>query len=135
MDMQDLDEAEKARRKKEQIEWRTKKNNSNMFMIITSLVQIVFTILVIALLITIASLIMFNVMNLDGEAIQVAYPIVLIALFVIGVFFAFFFYKKLTRLVIKKMHLEDKLLDDVLEHYKIQKKSDKENEIQEQLKQ
>ena len=122
MDMQDLDEAEKARRKKEQIEWRTKKNNSNMFMIITSLVQIVFTILVIALLITIASLIMFNVMNLDGEAIQVAYPIVLIALFVIGVFFAFFFYKKLTRLVIKKMHLEDKLLDDVLEHYKIQKK-------------
>ncbi len=135
MDMQDLDEAEKARRKKEQIEWRTKKNNSNMFMIITSLVQIVFTILVIALLITIASLIMFNVMNLDGEAIQVAYPIVLIALFVVGVFFAFFFYKKLTRLVIKKMHLEDKLLDDVLEHYKIQKKSDKENEIQEQLKQ
>lgn len=135
MDMQDLDEAEKARRKKEQIEWRTKKNNSNMFMIITSLVQIVFTILVIALLITIASLIMFNVMNLDGEAIQVAYPIVLIALFVLGVFFAFFFYKKLTRLVIKKMHLEDKLLDDVLEHYKIQKKSDKENEIQEQLKQ
>ena len=135
MDMQDLDEAEKARRKKEQIEWRTKKNNSNMFMIITSLVQIVFTILVIALLITIASLIMFNVMNLDGEAIQVAYPIVLIALFVVGVFFAFFFYKKLTCLVIKKMHLEDKLLDDVLEHYKIQKKSDKENEIQEQLKQ
>ncbi len=135
MDMQDLDEAEKARRKKEQIEWRTKKNNSNMFMIITSLVQIVFTILVIALLITIASLIMFNVMNLDGEAIQVAYPIVLIALFVVGVFFAFFFYKKLTRLVIKKMHLENKLLDDVLEHYKIQKKSDKENEIQEQLKQ
>ena len=135
MDMQDLDEAEKARRKKEQIEWRTKKNNSNTFMIITSLVQIVFTILVIALLITIASLIMFNVMNLDGEAIQVAYPIVLIALFVIGVFFAFFFYKKLTRLVIKKMHLEDKLLDDVLEHYKIQKKSDKENEIQEQLRQ
>ncbi len=135
MDMQDLDEAEKARRKKEQIEWRTKKNNSNTFMIITSLVQIVFTILVIALLITVASLIMFNVMNLDGEAIQVAYPIVLIALFVTGVFFAFFFYKKLTRLVIKKMHLEDKLLDDVLEHYKIQKKSDKENEIQEQLRQ
>lgn len=135
MNIQDLDEQERARRKKDQVEWRTKRNTSNTFMLVSSLLQVVSTLILVAALIAIATAIMFNVLDLNGEAIQIAFPIVIMGTFLAGAIFSFVVYKKIARYFIKKLDLEDKLSDDVLKSYKYKKKSEKISEIQEQLKQ
>lgn len=134
MDMPDLEEEERLRIKKEQIEWRTKKNASSTFMLVSSLAQILMAVLLMVILTTIASLIVFNVLDLHGEAIQIVFPIMLMAIFVVSVVLNFVFYKKIARWAIKKFKLEDKLLDQVLDIYKVKNHDDLKSEIEKELK-
>lgn len=123
MNMQDLDEQEKARRKKEQVEWRTKKNTSNMFMFLTTLVNIAISIVLMIVLTLAASFVLFRVFDPNSTAVQVAFPIMMIAIFIGSMILGFFLYKKVARFAIKKFKLGDKLLDDVLNHYKTKKQT------------
>lgn len=123
MEMQDLDDKEKARRKKEQVEWRTKKNTSNTFMFLTTLVNIAISIILMVVLTLFASFILFRVFDAESSAIQVAFPIVMIAIFVGSMIIGFILYKQVARFFIKKFKLGDKLLDEVLNHYKSKKQT------------
>lgn len=129
-DMEELDDEEKARRRKEQIEWRNKKRFSNIFMICATLFEIAETFIIIIALVVIALMIMTKTMTPGSAAFSNVLGAAMIILSLGGLVIGFIIYKKVMGWVIKKYNLEDKLLDEIKMHYVKNSK----NEIEEELK-
>lgn len=127
--MSDLDEKVKAQRKKDAVDYRTKKKNSNLFLFCSSIFEVVETILIIMVLFIVFSFFMFRVFNATGDLAQKIFSIMTIVIFVGGLVLGFIVHKKVLGWVIEKFNLEDKLSKEVLDHYKKRTKEEKEAEL------
>lgn len=128
--MVDYDEESKAKRKKEQVEFRNKKRTSNLFMFFATIFEIVETVLLILLLYIGLVLIISKLFAPDSQVAGTIFQIGTIVIFFGGMVLGFIIYKKAVVFAIKKMKLEDKLSEEVLSHYI--KKS--EEELKQELK-
>lgn len=128
--MVDYDEESKAKRKKEQVEFRNKKRTSNLFMFFATIFEIVETLLLILLLYIGLVLIISKLFAPDSQVAGTIFQIGTIVIFFGGMVLGFIIYKKAVVFAIKKMKLEDKLSEEVLSHYI--KKS--EEELKQELK-
>lgn len=126
--MSDLDEKVKEQRKKDAVDYRTKKKNSNLFLFCGSIFEVVETILIIMVLFIVFSFLMFRVFNATGDIGQKIFSIMTIVIFVGGLVLGFIVYKKVLGWVIEKFNLEDKLSKEVLDHYKKRTKEELEAE-------
>lgn len=128
--MEDFDEATKAKRRKEQIEFRNKKRTSNIFMFFATILEIVITLAVIAALFIIFALLLFKVFKLqDSQIGMTIFEVGSLVVFIGGMVLGFMVYKRIIQLVIEKKHLEDKLSNEVLFHYKKQTAEEKNAEL------
>lgn len=128
--MVDYEEESKAKRKKEQIEFRNKKRTSNIFMFFATIFEIIETLLLIVLLYIGLVVLISKLFTPDSQVAATIFQIGTVVIFIGGMILGFLIYKKAIVFVIKKMKLEDKLSEDVLSHY-IRKSDD---EIKEELK-
>lgn len=128
--MVDYDEESKAKRKKEQIEFRNKKRTSNLFMFFATIFEIIETLLLIILLYVGLVVLISKLFAPDSQVAGTIFQIGTIVIFIGGMILGFIIYKKVVVFAIKKMKLEDKLSEEVLSHY-IRKTDD---EIKEELK-
>ena len=113
--MEELDEEEK-RRRKEQIEYRNKKRNSNLFTFIATIFEIIETAAIVFFFI-ILSIIIIDKINVSEKLQSIISSVLLIASFFGGLVLGFFIFKKLMGFVIRKFKLEDKLLVSITVHY------------------
>lgn len=130
MNWDNLDEEEKARHRKEQIEFRNKKRFSSTFTFFATVYEIVITFAVVIALFILLSLLVFKVFAGNENITRIAYEISTVVAFIGGMILGFFVFKKTIQLVIKKFNLEAKLTDEVLMHYKKKSK----DELKEELK-
>ncbi|MCR5062884.1 MAG: hypothetical protein K6A89_06325 [Treponema sp.] len=126
--MEELDEEEK-RRRKEQIEYRNKKRNSNLFTFIATIFEIIETAAIVFFFI-ILSIIIIDKINVSEKLQSIISSVLLIASFFGGLVLGFFIFKKLMGFVIRKFKLEDKLLDSITVHYLKSKEDLKEEQKQ-----
>ncbi len=117
-ELDELDEKEREKRKNDQIEYRTRQKTSNLFLFIGTICEIIITMAFVLLYFILAIVI---VARIPESAQQITYNILLIIAFLGGLVSGFFVYRTLGRLVIKKMKLEDKLREDVLNQFKTRK--------------
>ena len=113
--MEELDEEEK-RRRKEQIEYRNKKRNSNLFTFIATIFEIIETAAIVFFFIILTNFIIDKI-NVSEKLQSIISSVLLIASFFGGLGLGFFIFKKLMGFVIRKFKLEDKLLDSITVHY------------------
>lgn len=117
MNYEELDEAEKERRKKAMIEYRSKKRFSAIFMTVASICEIIMTLVIIIAIFVVIAFISTRLPNVSEKAAAWINTIGIFFSFFGGLFIGFVLYKKLVCVVINKFNLEDKLIDDVLNHY------------------
>lgn len=117
MDYDNLDEETIQKRRKEQIEARTKKHFSTMFTLVATVFEIIETVIIMFALFFLAAFIMFKVLGITSERGQSVFAILIVVIFFAGLVIGFLVFKKAIRFVIKKRHLKDKLADDILIHY------------------
>ena len=117
-EMDELDEKERQKRKNDQIEYRNRQKTSNLFLFLGTVFEIVISMAFVLLHFIIAVVI---TSKLPESAQQVTYNILMILAFLGGLVSGFFVYRFLGRLVIKKLKLEDKLREDVLNQFKTHK--------------
>lgn len=117
-EMDELDEKERQKRKNDQIEYRNRQKTSNLFLFLGTVFEIVISMAFVLLYFIIAVVI---TSKLPESAQQVTYNILMILAFLGGLVSGFFVYRFLGRLVIKKLKLEDKLREDVLNQFKTHK--------------
>ncbi|MBO4858614.1 MAG: hypothetical protein J5527_08870 [Treponema sp.] len=127
MDYSEYDKAEQEKRKQSQIEYRNKKRYSSVFIFVASIFEIVETFLLIFLGIIIISFFMFRVFHLSPESYSTLFSILLIVNLVGGLILGFKIYKKAIVWFIKKRHLEDKLSEEIVNHYLRDPKQEKKN--------
>ncbi|MCR4580546.1 MAG: hypothetical protein K5681_09405 [Treponema sp.] len=127
--MEDLDEEAKAKRKKEQVEYRNKKRTSNIFMLAATAFEILETLLLIILMFLIVAVILFKCFDPESQGVQIAFQVSTVVIFIGGMILGFLIYKKAVQWAIKKFHLEDILLDDVKRHYIKPTKDEMEEEL------
>lgn len=128
--MEDYDEESKAKRRKEQIEFRNKKRTSNTFMFFATIFEIIETFLLIVILYIGWVLLIGKLFAPDSQTAVTVFQIGTIIIFFGGMVLGFLIYKKVVVFAIKKMKLQDKLTDEVLNHYIKQT----EDEIKQELK-
>lgn len=126
----ELDEEEKARRRKESIAWRNQKRTANTFLFLTTLLEIVVTVIIMVALFLIAAKITFSCGDPNNINVQKVFLVLLLIIFFGSLVLGFIVYKWLSRIIIKKMHLEEKLPEDVMMHFR----SKKEDSINAELK-
>lgn len=115
MDYQELDEAEKERRKKEAVEFRNKKKNSNLFLFLGSIFEIVVSLIIILGLFLFFLAVLSRI--LPANIFEKVYPITTLISFFGGLFLGFMIYRKLAQFIIEKYNLKDKITDEVYKHY------------------
>ncbi len=115
--MEDLDEESYKKRKLEQVEYRNKKRFSSIFMLVATAFEIVETIVLMLILFILMAFILLKLFNPDNPAVQIAFQISTVVIFIGGLVLGFLIYKKTIHWVIKKFNLEEKLLEDVTSHY------------------
>ena len=119
MEHVDYDEAEAARRKKDVVEFRTKKRNSTLFTVCASIFEVIVSLILFFGLFILAAYVITRTMGEEAGGPYVFYSA--IAILIISIIAGFKIYKAVFRFIIKKYDLEDKLLDNVLYHYKTRK--------------
>lgn len=115
MDYQELDEAEKERRKKDAVEFRNRKRNSNLFLFLGSLFEIVVSLIIILALFLFFLAVLSRI--LPANIFEKVYPITTLISFFGGLFLGFMVYRKLAQFIIEKYKLKDKITDEVYKHY------------------
>lgn len=115
MDYQELDEAEKERRKKEAVEFRNRKRNSNLFLFLGSLFEIIVSLIIILGLFLFFLAVLSRI--LPANIFEKVYPITTLISFFGGLFLGFMVYRKLAQFIIEKYNLKDKITDEVYKHY------------------
>lgn len=123
----EFDEAEKARRKKEEIAFRNKKNFSRMFVFFGSVFEIIETLAIIIGLFIAFAFILSRI--LPADIFNKVYSIVTIAVFFGGLVLGFFIYRALMQFLIEKFDLREKLTDEVLNHYDKQTRAKYEEDL------
>lgn len=126
----DLDEAEQKRRKQQQIEWRTKKRFSGIFMTIATICEILITLIIFIVLFLGSVIIATKVFgaDLNSKVGSSVYAVFLLLFFFGSLFLGFLVYKKCVNAVIKRYHLEDKLSDEIISHYQTKEEAEKSNQ-------
>ncbi|MCQ2584954.1 MAG: hypothetical protein MJ185_05135 [Treponema sp.] len=119
MDYKDMDEETREKRKREQVAYRTKKHNSVRFMILSSVFEIIETVLIMFVLFILTAVVFFKILKVDpsSNVAGTIFMVVLVVIFIGGMILGFIIYKKCARWCIKKFKMFDKLNDDVLIHY------------------
>lgn len=117
MNMDNLDEEEKARHKKEQVEYRNKKRFSSIFLFIATVFEIIETFLIILLLIIGSVAITTRFVDVNSALFSNILGIIIIVFSLGGLIIGFIIYKKAMGWAINKFNLQDKLLEDVTSHY------------------
>ncbi len=120
-EMEEFDAQEQERRKRDQIEFRKKKNTSNIFLFFGTIFEILITLVIVLGLVLLEAVIILKWMNLPDTVKGNVFQFVSVAALIGGIVLGFMVYKALGRLVIKKFHLEDKLREDVLNQFKTRK--------------
>lgn len=126
----EMDEKARELRKKQVVEFRNKKRNSNIFLFFGTIFEIIETFVVILLLFIGVVFLASRILPMTSQAAQHVYPILFIVIFIGGMVLGFKIYKRAVVFVIKKFDLEDKLTDDVLSHYC----SDQKDQVEKELK-
>lgn len=125
MNMDNLDEEEKARHKQQQVEYRNKKRFSSIFLFIATIFEIIETFIIILLLIIGSVAITAKFVDVNSALFSNILGIIIIVFSLGGLIIGFLIYKKAMGWAINKFNLKDKLLDDVTSHY-IKKNEDEE---------
>ena len=120
-EMEEFDEKEKERRKQDQIEYRKKQSTSNTFLFFGTIIEIVITLVIVLGLVLLDAVILLKWMNLPETVKGNVFQFTSVACLIGGIILGFMTYKALGRLVIRKLHLEDKLREDVLNQFKTRK--------------
>ena len=115
-----FDEKEKERRKQEQIAYRNRKNTTNLFLIVGTIVEVIITFTIVMALVLLTVLIIQKI-NLDDTVKANIFQFAAIADLIGGIILGLNIYKALGRWVIKKWNLQDKLREDTLIHFKTRK--------------
>lgn len=116
MDYQEIEDEEKAKRKKAQVEFRTKKRYSLKFQILASIFEIIETVIIMFSLIILSAYLAFGVFHINQES-TVLIQIGVIFIFLLGMVLGFIVYKKVIRWYIRKFKKMNKLNDEILVHY------------------
>ena len=117
MNMDNLNEEEKARHKQQQVEYRNKKRFSSIFLFIATIFEIIETFIIILLLIIGSIAITTRFVDVNSALFSNILGIIIIVFSLGGLVIGFIIYKKAMGWAIKKFNLKDKLLDDVTSHY------------------
>lgn len=117
MNMDNLDEEEKARHKQQQVEYRNKKRFSSIFLFIATIFEIIETFIIILLLIIGSVAITAKFVDVNSALFSNILGIIIIVFSLGGLIIGFLIYKKAMGWAINKFNLKDKLLDDVTSHY------------------
>ena len=117
-ELDELDEKEREKRKNDQIEYRKKQKSSNLFLFVGTVFEVIVCLAFVFIYFILSIII---VSKIPESAQQIVYNILLVVSFIGGIASGFFIYRTLGRLVIKKMKLEDKLREDVLNQFKTRK--------------
>lgn len=126
MKFEEIDESLSEEKKQAQIQYRTKKNFSRIFMFFACIYEIIETLLVILGLFLLITVIMFRLFGATGTTAQTVFSIMTVVIFFGGLFLGFFIYKKTLGWVIEKFKLEEKLTKEILMHYKKMTKEERE---------
>ncbi|MCR4733546.1 MAG: hypothetical protein K5829_00870 [Treponema sp.] len=121
MDYEELDEAEKERRRKAQVEYRNRNRRSTIFLLCGGVISIIVTVLIIFALLILEAVFYFKVFKMPEDGNLTVFSIIMILLFFVGVVLGHLIYLRLVRWAIKKWNLKDKLSDDLINHYKTKK--------------
>ena len=125
MNMDNLNDEEKARHKQQQVEYRNKKRFSSIFLFIATIFEIIETFIIILLLIIGSIAITTRFVDVNSALFSNILGIIIIVFSLGGLVIGFIIYKKAMGWAINKFNLKDKLLDDVTSHY-IQKDENEE---------
>ena len=117
MNMDNLNEEEKARHKQQQVEYRNKKRFSSIFLFIATIFEIIETFIIILLLIIGSIAITTRFVDVNSTLFSNILGIIIIVFSLGGLVIGFIIYKKAMGWAIKKFNLKEKLLDDVTSHY------------------
>ena len=117
MNMDNLNDEEKARHKQQQVEYRNKKRFSSIFLFIATIFEIIETFIIILLLIIGSIAITTRFVDVNSTLFSNILGIIIIVFSLGGLFIGFIIYKKAMGWAINKFNLKDKLLDDVTSHY------------------
>ena len=117
MNMDNLDDEEKARHKQEQVEYRNKKRFSSIFLFIATVFEIIETFLIILLLIIGSVAITTRFVDVNSALFSNILGIIIIVFSLGGLIIGFIIYKKAMGWAINKFNLQNKLLEDVTSHY------------------
>ena len=121
----DFSPEELERRKHDKIEYRKKQRASNIFILASTLIQIVETLIILCLLLWSDLMIMFKVIKINDESGPTILQFSFFILFFVGLVLGFFAYKYTMKFIVTKFDLSGKLLDTTIEHYKFIKKNRK----------
>ena len=117
MNMDNLNDEEKARHKQQQVEYRNKKRFSSIFLFISTIFEIIETFIIILLLIIGSIAITTRFVDVNSALFSNILGIIIIVFSLGGLVIGFIIYKKAMGWAINKFNLKDKLLDDVTSHY------------------
>ena len=117
MNMDNLNEEEKARHKQQQVAYRNKKRFSSIFLFIATIFEIIETFLIILLLIIGSVAITTRFVDVNSALFSNILGIIIIVFSLGGLIIGFIIYKKAMGWAINKFNLQDKLLEDVTSHY------------------
>ena len=117
MNMDNLNDEEKARHKQQQVEYRNKKRFSSIFLFIATIFEIIETLIIILLLIIGSIAITTRFVDVNSALFSNILGIIIIVFSLGGLVIGFIIYKKAMGWAINKFNLKDKLLDDVTSHY------------------
>ena len=117
MNMDKLNDEEKARHKQQQVEYRNKKRFSSIFLFIATIFEIIETFIIILLLIIGSIAITTRFVDVNSALFSNILGIIIIVFSLGGLVIGFIIYKKAMGWAINKFNLKDKLLDDVTSHY------------------
>ena len=117
MNMDNLNEEEKARHKQQQVEYRNKKRFSSIFLFIATIFEIIETFIIILLLIIGSIALTTRFVDVNSALFSNILGIIIIVFSLGGLVIGFIIYKKAMGWAINKFNLKDKLLDDVTSHY------------------
>lgn len=119
----DFSPEELERRKHDKIEFRIKKRNSTIFVLCSTVIQLVETLVILCALLLADIFVMFRIFNLnDVPAGPTILQFSFFVLFFVGLILGFFAYKATMKFIVTKFDLSEKLLDSTIAHYKFSKK-------------
>ena len=114
----DLSPEEQERRKRDKIEFRNKQRASNIFVLASTLIQIIETLIILCALLWADLMIMFKVIKINDESGPTILQLSFFILFFVGLILGFFAYRFTMKFIVTKFDLSNKILDSTLDHYR-----------------